>query len=49
MKKTFSRKYTIFTTNNLIYNKNPMKQDCYYRDFSLEGRIVKTGIFKVDF
>lgn len=47
-KKFFQEGYTIFITNDLTYIKKPMKQDCYYREFSLEDGIVKSGILKWD-
>ena len=35
--------YTVFITNELSYTKKPMKENCVYKDFSLENGIVKNG------
>ena len=42
--KEFKEGYTIFITNELSYIKVPIKQECVYKDFSLEDNIVKSGI-----
>ena len=47
-KKLFQEGYTIFITNDLSYIKKPMKKDCYYKEFSLEDGIEKSGILKWD-
>ena len=47
-KRLFQEGYTIFITNDLTYFKKPIKQDCYYREFSLEDGIIKSGILKWD-
>ena len=40
----FREGYTIFITNELSYTKKPLKQECVYKQFSLEDGIVKNGI-----
>lgn len=47
-KKLFQEGYAIFITNDLTYIKRPIKLDCYYREFSLEDGIIKSGILKWD-
>ena len=39
----FGNGYTMFITNDLSYMKKPLKDNCVYREFSLEDRIVKKG------
>lgn len=39
----FSEGYTIFITNELSYSKRPRKEDCFYKQFSLENGITKSG------
>ena len=40
----FKEGYTIFITNEQSYCKKPSKDDCVYKEFSLEEGIEKTGI-----
>lgn len=40
----FVEGYTVFITNDLSYIRKPAKENCVYKDFSLEEGIVKTGI-----
>lgn len=47
-KKLFQEGYTIFITNDLSYTKKPLKQDCYYWEFSLEDRTEKSRTLKCD-
>lgn len=42
--KVFEEGYTIFITNDIGYTKIPLKQNCVYKDFSLEDNIIKNGI-----
>ena len=39
----FNTGYTVFITNELSYTKKPLKQDCVYKEFSLEDNIIKRG------
>ena len=39
----FIQGYTVFITNDLSYTKRPQKDDCIYKDFSLEQGIIKHG------
>lgn len=40
----FAEGYVIFLTNELSYAKKPRKNDCVYKDFSLENGITKRGV-----
>ena len=40
---SFAEGYTIFITNDLSYSKKPLKDNCIYKDFSLEEGAIKTG------
>ena len=40
----FVEGYTIFLTNDLSYEKKPVKPNCIYKDFSLEDGIIKSGV-----
>ena len=40
----FREGYAIFITNELGYTKKPLKQDCVYKEFSLENGTIKKGI-----
>lgn len=46
--KCFKEGYTIFITNEMAYTKKPVKNDCFYREFSLENGIEKTGTLDWD-
>lgn len=46
--KFFQKGYTVFITNDLTYMKKPTKKNCYYREFSLEDGIIKSGVLKWD-
>ncbi|MBQ9314290.1 MAG: hypothetical protein IJ220_04715 [Clostridia bacterium] len=39
----FKAGYTIFVTNELSYLHKPMKENCVYKEFSLEEGIIKSG------
>lgn len=39
----FKEGYTVFITNELSYVRKPLKEDCVYKQFSLEDEIIKTG------
>ena len=41
--KEFDNGYTIFITNDISYTKKPIKDNCVYKQFSLEDKIVKSG------
>ncbi len=45
---SFKEGYTIFITNDLAYTKKPLKHDCFYKMFSLENGIEKTGTLDWD-
>lgn len=40
----FAEGYTVFITNELSYERKPAKDDCVYKQFSLENDIVKSGM-----
>lgn len=40
----FSKGYAIFITNDMAYIKAPLKDDSFYKDFSLENGIIKSGL-----
>lgn len=39
----FIEGYTIFITNQINYMQKPIKDNCVYKDFSLENHSIKTG------
>ena len=41
--KEFDKGYTMFITNDISYTKKPIKDNCVYKQFSLEDKIVKSG------
>lgn len=41
--KDFDTGYTMFITNDLSYANKPIKENCVYKQFSLENKIVKKG------
>ena len=41
--KEFDKGYTMFITNDISYTKKPIKDNCVYKQFSLEDKIVKRG------
>jgi len=40
----FSKGYAIFITNDMTYIKAPLKDYSFYKDFSLENGIIKSGL-----
>ena len=40
----FIEGYTIFITNELSYTRKTLKQECVYKQFSLENNIIKNGV-----
>ena len=42
-KMLFEKGYTIFITNDMTYIRKPLKINCFYKDFSLEDGIIKSG------
>ena len=40
----FVEGYTVFITNETSYTRKPVKENCVYKDFSLEEGICKSGI-----
>lgn len=42
----FKEGYAVFLTNDKIYLKSPQKNDCVYKEFSLENGITKHGELK---
>lgn len=40
----FIEGYTIFITNELSYTRKPIKQNCVYKNFSLENNAIKHGV-----
>ena len=45
-KNNFKEGYAVFLTNDKIYLKSPQKNDCVYKEFSLENGITKHGELK---
>ena len=43
VKDCFKEGYAVFITNELSYMKKPFKNDCIYKDFSLENGTYKAG------
>lgn len=41
---SFRRGYTIFITNDMAYIKEPLKDNSFYKEFSLENGIIKMGL-----
>lgn len=39
----FQKGFAIFLTNELSYSRKPRKTDCFYKDFSLENGVIRTG------
>lgn len=39
----FERGYTIFITNDMAYIKKPLKDNSFYKEFSLENNAIKSG------
>ncbi len=40
----FAEGYTIFITNELSYTRKPKKEDCVYKEFSLDENSIKHGL-----
>ena len=45
-KNNFKEGYAVFLTNDKIYLRPPQKNDCVYKEFSLEDGITKHGELK---